>query len=123
MSSRKRCQAPAFHTVQKGDAILRCILCWPFDRSLNSRRSFMASSMRSLKQKETMSEAPAPPPHWTSSISLFPIEKDFFFKFNIKLLLQEQGLQKVRSLMMKTTHHKIGQTLVILAQEWEVEVQ
>lgn len=25
--------------------------------------------------------------------------------------------------MMKTTHHKIGQTLVILAQEWEVEAQ
>lgn len=83
----------------------------------------MASSMHSLKQKETMPEALAPPPYWTSIISLFPIEKNFFFQFNTKLLLQEQGLQKVRSLMMKTTHHKIGQTLVILAQEWEVEAQ
>lgn len=39
----------------------------------------MASSMHSLKQKETMPEALAPPPYWTSIISLFPIEKNFFF--------------------------------------------
>ena len=79
--------------------------------------------MRSLQQKETMPEALGPPSYWTPIISLFPIEKIFFFQFNIKLLLQEQGLQKVRHLMIKTIHHKIGWTLVILAQEWEVEVQ
>lgn len=42
----------------------------------------------------------------------------------MKLLFQEQGLQKVcRDLVTMATHHKMERTLVVLAQEWEVEVR
>ena len=57
----------------------------------------MASSMRSLKQKETIPEAPAPPPHWTSSISLFPIEKGFFL-IQYKITLTRTGVAKSQEL-------------------------
>lgn len=57
----------------------------------------MASSMRSLKQKETIPEAPAPPPHWTSSISLFPIEKGFFL-IQYKTTLTRTGVAKSQEL-------------------------
>lgn len=56
--------------------------------------------------------------------------REFFFSVQYKTPIQYKttltrtGAAKIwRDLVTMTTHHKIGRTLVILAQEWEVEVQ